>query len=147
MFWFEPIEQKIIHWRRWRKNLPADVELCLDQVQQFWYSAPTRKLSKLTDSLESWPDPWQLFDNMSYCERTKALGMFYTVCLLPHCVQLKPELHLMYDSVGDRFTIVSLDLGRYILNFNPQTVVNTQSISAEYQLLTRYYPSDFKSLS
>ena len=147
MFWFKPIEQKIIHWRRWRQNLPMDTLACLQQIQEFWYSAPTRKMSKLGDSVESWPDPWQIFDNMSYCERTKALGMFYTVSLIPHCVILKPELHLMYDSVGDRLTLVTLSSGSYVLNFNPHTVVNTQSMSAEYQLLARYYPTDFKSLS
>lgn len=146
MFWFEPIEQKIISWRRWRQTLPTNMPECLQQIQDFWYTTPLRKISKLSDSLESWPDPWQLFENMSYCERSRALGMFYTVSLTPQCVLLKPELHLMYDSVGDRFTIVSLDSGSYILNFNPQTVVNTQSINAEYQILARYYPTDFKSL-
>lgn len=146
MFWFEPIEQKIVQWRRWRQQLAQEIPSCLQQIQDFWYSAPTRKISKLTDSPESWPDPWKLFDNMSYCERMKALGMFYTVCLTPRCVLLKPELHLMYDSVGDRFTVVTLDSGNYVLNFNPQTLVNTQSISTEYQILARYYSTDFKSL-
>jgi hypothetical protein len=147
MFWYEPIEQKIVQWRRWRQTLPVEIDPCLAQIQQFWHTTPTRTVSKLSDAMETWPDPWQLFNNLSYCERSRALGMFYTVCLTPQCAQLKPELHLMYDSVGERFTIVSLDSGRYILNFNSQTVVNTQSISAEYQLLTRYYPTDFKSLS
>lgn len=146
MFWFDPIEQKIVQWRRWRQTLPTDVPECLDQVQKFWYTSPLRKVSKLTDSPDTWPDPWQLFDNMSYCERMRALGMFYSVCLIPNCLLLKPELHLMYDSVGDRFTIVTLNSGKYVLNFNPQTVVNTESISTEYQLLSRYYPTDFKSL-
>ena len=147
MNWFDPIEQRIVNWRRWRQTLSSvnSADSLLD-VQNFWYSAPLRKVSKLNDQIETWPDPWRLLDNMSYCERMKALGMFYTTALVPHLLLLKPELHLMYDSVGDRFTVVSLDSGRYVLNFNPNSVVNTQSINTEYQILARYYPTDFKSL-
>ena len=145
MFWYQPIEQRIIHWRNWRKNLPADIPSSLQIIQEFWNSAPSRTNSRLSDSAESWPDPWRLFDNLSYCERLKALGMFYTVCLTSQFATLNPELQLMYDSVGDRFTLISLDSGNYILNFIPHTVVNTQSISSEYQLLARYRPTDFKS--
>jgi hypothetical protein len=148
MNWYQPIEQRILCWRRWRQSLDTDnIEICAQHIQDFWYSSPWRKNSKLSDQPETWPDPWQLFNTMSYCERMRALGMFYTVSLIPQLRLLNPELHLLYDSVGERFTTVSLDSGRCVLNFSTLTVINNQSIGAEYQLLSRYYPTDFKSLT
>lgn len=146
MNWYQPQDKLILDWRHWRTALPQDPADALLEIQNFWYSAPWRKNSRVSDDAVTWPSPWQLFNNISYCERLRALGMFYTICLTPPLRALNPMLILNYDSVGDRVTSVIVDGGRWILNVDPGKLVNTASISKEYQQLYKYLPQDFTTL-
>lgn len=148
MYWYAPIEQKILTWRKFRQTLQAEKNLAeaLIQVQQWWLAAPTRKVSLLNADHSRWPSPWQLFDNLSYCDLSKALGMFYTCALCPEIKQYPIRLQIMYNLAGERVSIVDLDDGKYILNFNEQRLVNTDSISTEYQSSAVFTPQDFRTL-
>jgi len=148
MYWYAPIEQKILTWRKFRQDLQTepDLEQALVQIQQWWLTAPTRKVSLLSDDHSRWPSPWQLFDNLSYCDLSKALGMFYTCALCPAIKQHLIRLRIMYNPGGERVSIVDVDDGKYILNFNEQRLVNTNSISSEYQSSAVFVPQDFRTL-
>ena len=148
MHWYAPIEQKILTWRKFRQDLQTepDLEQALVQVQHWWLTAPTRKVSLLNDDHNRWPSPWQLFDNLSYCDLSKALGMFYTCALCPAIKQHLIRLRIMYNPGGERVSIVDADDGKYILNFNEQRLVNTNSISSEYQSSAVFVPQDFRTL-
>jgi hypothetical protein len=122
------------------------MEYRLLTVQQWWLNAPTRRVSLLNDDHTRWPSPWQIFDNLSYCDLTKALGMFYTCALCPDIRKHGVRLKLLYNIAGERVSIVDIDNGKYVLNFNDEQIVNTDSISIEYQLSTELIPENFKTL-
>lgn len=148
MNWYAPIEQKILTWRKFRQTLQAekDLDSALLQVQQWWLTSPIRTVSLLTDEHTRWPSPWQLFDNLSYCDLTRALGMFYTCALCPEIKQYPIRLRIMYNAAGERLSIVDISDGKYILNFNEHKLVNTNSISSEYQPTVVFIPQDFRTL-
>lgn len=146
MSWYQPLDQRILEWRRWRINLPADTEPCLNEIQQWWQSSPWRKNTKLTDDINHWPTPWTIFDNLSYCDGLRALGMFYTVCLIPRLRALNPEIWIMYSPQGERMVITVLDNGRHILNLSPGVACDCQTIKAEFPQIIKYCPQDFKTL-
>lgn len=148
MYWYGPIEQKILTWRRFRQSLQPEQNLSesLLQIQQWWLTAPVRRVSLLNDDAGRWPSPWQLFDNLSYCDLSRALGMFYTCALCPVIRQHHLQLRILYNPAGERVSIVDLDQGKYILNFDLQNTTGVQINSDGYQILSRYYPTDFKSL-
>lgn len=146
MNWYQPLDKRILDWRHWRLALPTDLEPCLLEIQQWWRSNPCRKVTKLEDDISQWPTPWTIFDNFSYCDGLRSLGMFYTMCLVPHLRALNPEIWIMYTSVGERVIIAVLDQGKYVLNFAEDKIVNIQSVNNEFQQVLKYLPEDFKTL-
>ena len=146
MHWYQPLDQRILAWRHWRQSLPQELEPCLLEIQRWWCASPWRKVSKLSDDISQWPTPWTLFDNMSYCDGMRALGMFYTLCLIPHLRALGPEIWVMYTPDGERAVIAVLDQKKYVLNFDPRSVVNIQNLPGEFQQVLKYHPRDFKTL-
>ena len=146
MHWYQPLDQRILEWRHWRRSLPTDLAPCLLEIQNWWRTSPWRKVSQLSDDISQWPTPWTLFDNMSYCDGKRALGMFYTMCLIPQLRALKPEIWIMYTAQGERAVIAVLDQGKYVLNFASDKIVNIQNLGDEFQQVLKYYPEDFKTL-
>ena len=146
MNWYQPLDKRILEWRRWRLQLPEDIPAAMLGIQEFWNTAPIKKVTNLTDDQAMWPSPWALFDTQSYCGHLRALGMFYTLCLVPRFRQLNPEIWILYNTVGERMVIAVADQGQYVLNFHPIHVVNIQSVTAEPQQIIKFYPEDFKKL-
>ena len=146
MHWYQPLDQRILAWRHWRQSLPQELEPCLLEIQRWWCASPWRKVSKLSDDISQWPTPWTLFDNMSYCDGMRALGMFYTLCLIPHLRALGPEIWVMYTPDGERAVIAVLDQKKYVLNLDPSSVVNIQHLAGECQQVLKYRPEDFRKL-
>jgi len=144
MNWYQDVELRITEWRKFRNELQSTEDLI--DVQKLWYSAPYKKVSPLLDENDNWPTPWTIFNNMSYCDLAKALGMFYTIALAPKLSKLPLQLNLMHTFEGERICVVSVDNGKFVLNFNKEKIINTSMISDEYQLTTKYVKTDFKLL-
>ena len=93
----------------------------------------------------SWPDPWELLNNHAYCDVAKALGIVYTIYFTGH-KNLKPEIRVYYDPDSkDRYTVAWLAQGKYILNFYPYAIVNTDEVEEmQLQLLYQYSSTDLQ---
>ena len=77
-------------------------------------------LLHILDTL-SWPDPWELLVENTYCEVARALGICYTLLLLD---ENNVEIAEATDNTGNDVVIVLVDNAKYILNYWPDTVVN-----------------------
>ena len=69
----------------------------------------------------SWPDPWTLLSENTYCLLTRALGIVYT---LEMSQVNQVELVIATNQQGDEHPIVLVDNAKYILNYYPKSVVN-----------------------
>ena len=97
------------------------LESALDSINEWWFLAPWQPYYLHWDDQATWPDPWQLLSDNVYCDLARALGILYTITLLDRADMASAELILTED--GDN--LVQIAKEKYILNWKPDTVVNT----------------------
>ena len=87
----------------------------------FWQKAPlVNHHLHILDS-ETWPDPWELLVENTYCVVARALGICYTL-LLTGVTDI--QLVEATDGVGEDVVLVLVDNAKYILNYWPDTVIS-----------------------
>ena len=107
-------------------DLRADLEGTLIQnvcveVDNWWQKAPLVNHHLHLLDLESWPDPWQLLVENTYCTVARALGMCYTLLLLGID---DIEIVEATNESGEDVVLVLVDNAKYILNYWPDTVLS-----------------------
>jgi hypothetical protein len=121
-------EIKILAWREFRNSLsvwPDDIE----QVAKIWTKAPITNNYLAYDTTENWPDPWALISTGIFCDISIALGIFYTLYYssYPYKEQMK-ILHYKLASEHQTLNLVSLEEGKYMLNYQLGQSVNIQQV-------------------
>ena len=107
------------------------IESALLTINSWWFSTPWQPYYLHWDDQPAWPDPWQLLNDNVYCDLARALGILYTISLLDRADLTDATLVLSQDG----HNLVVVDKSKYILNWNPDTVVNTsQTIEIHRQL-------------
>jgi hypothetical protein len=93
----------------------------LEEINSWWFAAPWRPYYLHWDDQLTWPDPWQLLSDNVYCDLARALGILYTITLLDRVDMASTRLVLTED--GSNLVLVAKE--KYILNWNPDSIVNT----------------------
>lgn len=96
------------------------VESTLETINSWWFSTPWQPYYLHWDDQPAWPDPWQLLNDNVYCDLARALGILYTISLLDRADLTDAALVLSQE--GHNLVVVAKS--KYILNWNPDTVVN-----------------------
>jgi len=120
--WPATFSDRLASWTQLRdhtQHLP--LELALNTINQWWFNTPWQPYYLHWDDQPSWPDPWQLLSDNVYCDLAKALGIVYTISLLDRVDMADTTLVLTEE--GDNLVLVAKE--KYILNWIPDTVVNT----------------------
>lgn len=107
------------HLRHTCEDLPVDQ--ALDQINRWWFSVPWRPYYLHWDDRSEWPDPWQLLSDNHYCDIARGLGILYTITLLDRADMDAASLVLTNDDCN----LVLVGQSKYILNWNPDTILNT----------------------
>ena len=130
--WKLPSADRLEQWKRFRREINLlPFEQALEQTAKFWSRAPFTPFYLDHDKPDSWPDPWTLIAENCYCDLARALGILYTISLLDRADLTDAALVLSQDG----HNLVMVDKSKYILNWNPDTVVNTsQTIEIHRQL-------------
>lgn len=126
-------DARLRSWYELRENLsPKDTENKCIEVDNWWQKAPlVSHHLHLLDS-ESWPGPWDLLVENTYCSVARALGMCYTLILLGIT---DIEIVEATDLNGEDVVLVLVDSAKYVLNYWPDTVVN--NCSADFTIKRR----------
>jgi hypothetical protein len=119
--WQHSFPERLTAWAQLREqaaNLPINSALAV--INSWWFQTPWRPYHLHWDDQHIWPDPWQLLDDNIYCSLARGLGIMYTISMLD-----RQDLQdaVMIESDGDNLVLV--DKSKYILNWDPDTVVNT----------------------
>ena len=121
MIWPKDFADRLTAWTELRAQA-HDMELqpALEKINAWWFQTPWRPYHLHWDDVDTWPDPWQLLDDNIYCGLARALGIMYTITMLD-----RPDLQdaVMVEFGGDN--LVQIGQSKYILNWDPDTVVNT----------------------
>jgi hypothetical protein len=108
-----------------------NLELALTAINQWWFNSPWQPYYLHWDDQPNWPDPWQLLSDNIYCDLARSLGILYTISLLDRADMADAELVL--TDKGDNLVQVAKE--KYILNWSPDSVVNTfQEVKIRRQL-------------
>jgi hypothetical protein len=131
--WPTTFDARLASWtflREQCQNLP--VESALARINDWWFRAPWQPYYLHWDETRSWPDPWQLLSDNVYCEVARGLGILYTITLLDRADIAPAQLVLTND--GRNLVLVAKE--KYILNWEPDTILNTNqpvTIRQQYQ--------------
>ena len=139
-FWNLRINERLFEWKDFRHNIDSlPLERALVEVNNLWSSAPFVTYYLNSDAPETWPDPWTLLAENYYCDLAKALGILYTIYFTSHKSN-NMSLCVYYNYKDKvRSNLVSIDHGKYILNYWPCEIVNTKQIENEQMKLLYSY--------
>ena len=110
-------------WHQLKEDLTgADIETICIEVDRFWQKTPLSTRYLHHDEIESWPDPWNLLNDNTYCLYGRALGMIYTLMLLG-----MKDIDFVdgIDDNDESVVLVLVDNAKYIMNWCPESVLNT----------------------
>jgi hypothetical protein len=122
--WPCTFEQRLVAWTGLREAVQfLPQEICLREINSWWFNSPWTPYHLHWDDRSTWPDPWQLLEDNIFCSVARSLGIMYTVVMLD-----RPDLQdtVMIDSENDNLVLV--EQGKYILNWDRDTIVNTSSL-------------------
>ena len=145
-FWNLRVNDRLTQWKDFRhkiSNMPY--EKAVVELNNLWSTAPFVTFYLSPDSPETWPDPWTLIAENYYCDVAKALGIIYTIYFTGHKCD-NAEMRIYYDyHTKTRYNVAWLKQGKYILNFYPYEIVNTEQIEKmQLQLLYQYTIKDLQ---
>jgi hypothetical protein len=133
-------ETKILDWRDFRNNLvswPDDI----NTVTKMWAKAPLSNHYLSFDNVETWPDAWTLIKDGVYCDISVALGMFYTLYYSSYEHKTQMELHHYHFPHEHRtLNLVSLEQGKYMLNYQLGEAVNITLPKAKFIITAKDLP-------
>ena len=139
-------DERLSRWRDFRKSLDnLPLEQALQSVVDFWSSCPFNPYYLDPDAPDNWPDPWTLIAENYWCDVAKCLGILYTLYFTSHH-DVPMEIRVYYDYKDKaRYCIAWIDEGKYILNYYPFEIVNTQQIEeTKLDLLYKYSSKDLQ---
>jgi len=130
--WPQTFDVRLASWTQLRDQCQTlSLESALTAVNTWWFNSPWRPYYLHWDDQPKWPDPWQLLSDNVYCDLARGLGILYTISMLDRADMVDAELVL--TETGDNLVQVAKE--KYILNWSPDSVVNTyQEVKIRRQL-------------
>lgn len=143
-FWQLKISDRLVQWKEVRQSLSGkSYKEAINECNKLWSTAPFVNYYLSPDQPSSWPDPWTLLAENYYCDVAKALGIIYTMYFTRH--KNMPVEFRVYYNLEDksRYNLAWFDDGKYILNYWPHEIVNTELLQDKpLQLLYQYSSQD-----
>lgn len=137
--WFLDKQGKLLAWREWRSQLASmDPESALREVAEWWKFVPL--VNKTFDPWrpETWPNPWELVSNGSFCQNAQGLGIFYSLVLSG------VDCQLILAIIEDQPRLLVLLNDNKLLNYVDGEAVDIDS--ASLQILQTWTSSDLARL-
>jgi hypothetical protein len=129
--WPSSFAERLEQWNSLRINCQTvSVKTALENINSWWFQTPWQPYYLHWDDRPTWPDPWQLLNDNVYCDLARALGILYTVTMLDRADMADAKLVLTQD--GCNLVLVAKE--KYILNWEPDSIVNTfQAVKIKQQ--------------
>ena len=114
---------RLREWHKLREKLKeASLSTICIEVDKFWQRAPLSAHYLHPADTPDWPNPWELISDNNYCKYARGLGMVYTLVLLG--VENIDFIDAI-DYNDENVCLVLVDNAKYILNWYPDSVLNT----------------------
>jgi hypothetical protein len=121
--WLAQFEDRLQDWYDLRfRCAQQPLDTCLVDINRWWFAAPWRPYYLHWDDHPTWPGPWDLLADNVYCDLARAAGIVYTILLLD-----RTDTGMIEIADTDRGNLVLVQGGKYILNWEPDEVLNINS--------------------
>lgn len=121
--WPKNFHDRLRQWADLRRRASSlDLNDALITVNDWWLRSPWTAYYLHWDDKNRWPDAWQLLADDIYCDLARALGIVYTLHMLE-----RPDLQDISMADTDLGNLVLIDQGKYIVNWEPGTLLNIAS--------------------
>jgi len=123
--WKTEYHERLFDWVALREHcdLKQSTEEKLTAINNWWFRAPIVNCTVRWNEAAFWPGPWELLLNSGYCDLARALGIVYTIMMLDEPINATVEIIEVEND-----NLVLIDSGKYILNWAPGEIVNTNSL-------------------
>lgn len=118
--WPDSFAERLESWNRLRQQCKlTTVDITVSTINRWWFQTPWTAYHLHWDDQADWPDPWQLLSDNLYCPLARGLGIMYTIAMLD-----RADLQdvCMIEHLSDNLVLV--ESGKYILNWDPDQVLN-----------------------
>lgn len=137
--WFLDKQGKLAAWRDWRNELKEmSADSAYTEAALWWKFVPL--VNKAVDPWrsETWPDPWELIGEGSFCPNAQGLGIFYSLVLAGF------DCELMLAVVEDKARLMVILPNKKLLNYIEGEVIDLGELTE--QILQTWAPSDLARL-
>lgn len=135
--------QRLSEWKKFRESISKQsLDDAIKATTHLWSYAPFVNYYLDPADTSNWPDPWQLLDENYYCDIAKSLGMLYTLALSSHGSNVDIELRIMSDKNNNKYHLVYISQGKYVINYWHDEIVNTEQVEADGNKLEFCYTAD-----
>ena len=94
-------EDRLRVWHDFRATLSNDPDPIQSTID-FWNQAPETARNIDPYDQATWPDPWQMIEENSYCEYTRTLAIAYTLKLTDRFMDWQPVFKVGIDKAQSR---------------------------------------------
>jgi hypothetical protein len=131
--WPRNFKDRLQHWHRLRTSVQHQkLDRALNNINNFWFGAPWSAYYLHWDDQKVWPNPWQLLNENIYCDIARGLGILYTIAFIEH-----PEIQdAKLISTTDKHNIITVEPGKYTLNWEPNQLLNKNLSTKTVRALT-----------
>lgn len=140
-------KERLHEWKSFRSKLSAlSFDDAVTQTVNLWSFAPFVSHYLDHTDIKSWPTPWELVAENKFDDLAKAAGMIFTLFLTDHG---KSHSFTLLEAKGksglDIYNLVSIDEGKYILNFAFNEVIS--NLPLDEIEITKQHSSDTLQLN
>lgn len=125
-------EERLKVWHEFRQRLSSEA----DPIQcaiDFWSSAPTSPRNIDPYDEATWPNPWEMIEENSYCEFTRTLAIAYTLKLTNQFADWQPEFRVGVDKSQSRLYYMCI-LNNNVLGFDLDKSVHITQIPKDIHI-------------
>jgi hypothetical protein len=119
-------EERLRAWHDFRESL-SDSQQPIQSAIDFWNLVPTARRNIDPYDQTTWPDPWQMIEENSYCEFTKTLAVAYTLKLTSQYRDWQPVFKVGVDKSESRLYYMCI-LDDIVLGYDQDKSVHIDEI-------------------
>ena len=119
-------DSRLVSWAEFRQTLETSQDPIQDTINYF-NPAPLVTIQTDPYTPSSWPDPWEVIKENTYCEFVKILAICYTLQLTDCLSKVNYEIHITHDNKKSS-TYYLLYVGERVIGFVENTHVHRSDI-------------------
>jgi len=139
-------EDRLAEWKEFRSIISRlSFDEAVQKTVHYWSYAPFVNHYLDRQSPQDWPSPWELVIDGKYDDMAKALGMLYTLVLSEHGKEHTFSIIRAQEASSlASYNLVSIDDGKYVLNYIFNEVISTEKLRKELQINQVYTSADLQ---